>query len=78
MDERTDKRKVATSNRYNILNNDMLMVICDKFHHEGTLASLKTNMTKHFNLSGMEGWFYEQTHRQTDEQMLITPIYMNF
>ena len=55
MDERTDKRKVATTNHYNILNNDIVMVICDKFHYEGTLASLKTNMTKHFNLSGMEG-----------------------
>ena len=51
-DERTDKRKVAASNRHN-LNNNMLIVLCMKFHYEGTFASIKTNFTKHFNLSGL-------------------------
>ena len=38
----------------------MLIVICVKFHHDRTSASLKTNLTKNFNLR------MEWTNRQTD------------
>ena len=50
------------------------MVICVKFHHEGTLALLKTNFNKNFNQSGMDGWMEELTDRRTDEQMVRNPI----
>ena len=76
MDEWTDERKVASSNRHNFLNNDMFIVICVKFHHEGTLASLKLNLTKNFNLSGMNKNVW--TDRQTDKQIARTPIRHEF
>ena len=57
------------------------MVICVKFHNVGTLASLKTNLPKNFNLS-VTAW---QTNRpknymsrQTDKQMVRTPIRHDF
>ena len=44
----------------------MLMVICVKFNR--TPASLKTNLTKNFNLNGMD--------EQTDERTNIPENYM--
>ena len=37
-----------------ISSNDMLIVICVKFHHDKTSASLKPTLTKNLNLSGTE------------------------
>ena len=42
----------------------MLIVICVKFHHDRTSASLKSNLTKNFNLR-ME-WTNRQTNGRTD------------
>ena len=45
-DKRTNERRVTTSNRHKSLNNDMLMVMCEKFHRDW-LASLT-----HFDQKG--------------------------
>ena len=46
------------------LNNDMLIVICLKISYDGTSASLKPNLTKHFNLR-IE-WMNRQTNKRTE------------
>ena len=45
------------------LNNDMLMVICVKFHHGRPSASIKTFLTKKVNLNGMD----KKTDKRTDK-----------
>ena len=54
-DIQMDELMVSNAFRNEYCNNDMLMVICVKFHHVGTLASLKSNLIKNFNLSGTGG-----------------------
>ena len=52
----------------------MLIVICVKFHDDRTSASLKTNLTKNFNLSGTD----ERTNGRTDgltDRKTICPSY---
>ena len=70
--ERTDERTVIASNQCIFLNIDIhvLMVICVKFHHDRTSASLKSNLTKHSNLNGMDEQTDERTDGQTDNYNL--------
>ena len=68
MDKQTDEWRVATSNRHKCLNSDMLMVIYVKFYYDRTQASLKTSLTKHFNMNGMD----EQTDERTDKRRVTT------
>ena len=63
-DEQTDERMVPTSNRHIFIDNDVLIVICVKFHNNMTIASLKSNLTKKLYLNGMDikktGWSQPQ------------------
>ena len=64
IDERTSRSQPQTF----FLNSDMLLVICVKFHHHRTSASQKSNLTKNFNLSGMD----EQTDKRLDKRTVTT------
>ena len=46
----------------------MLIAICVKFRHDITSGSLKTNLTKNFNLRGID----EQTNGRTYRQRVVT------
>ena len=44
--KQTDEQMVKAPIRHEFLNNDMQIVIYVKFHYEGTLRALKTNLIK--------------------------------
>ena len=48
----------------------MLIVICVKFHHDMTSDSLNNNLTKNFNLNGMDIQTDKRTDGQTEDQNL--------
>ena len=54
MDGRTDEQRVRIRIRQKFRNNDMMMLLCEKFHQDRTLALLRTTMTKNLNMSGTD------------------------
>ena len=54
MDGQTDRQRVRPYIRQKKLNNDVMMILCVKFHQDQTSTPLNTTLTKNVNLSEME------------------------